>query len=182
MEIKRDRIGKRTPSLAHIAHKHGASLLSLRDQLKKGIGVEKEHTHSSAEAREIALDHLAEFPDYYSRLLKMERRAKREMRENWVDPIEAIHNATRARILQGAKEGKYWLLRSEERMTEEQRNWLISHIMETVTTASIGGYNKPLGVDSRDIAMGRRNRWTKEELAATVQELLNRRSGARPRP
>jgi len=39
------------------------------DQLKKGIEVEKEHTTNEEIAKKIALDHLAEHPDYYTKLL-----------------------------------------------------------------------------------------------------------------
>ena len=42
------------------------------EQIKMGIAVEKEHTTSSSVAERIAKDHLAEIPDYYSRLKKME--------------------------------------------------------------------------------------------------------------
>jgi hypothetical protein len=42
------------------------------EQIKMGIEVEKEHTTSSAVAERIAKDHLAEVPDYYTRLKKME--------------------------------------------------------------------------------------------------------------
>ena len=41
-------------------------------QLAKGIKVEKEHTDDPEKAKEIAKDHLSEFPDYYTRLKKME--------------------------------------------------------------------------------------------------------------
>jgi len=44
-------------------------------QLEMGIKVEMEHTTDKAIARRIALDHLREIPDYYTRLLKMEREA-----------------------------------------------------------------------------------------------------------
>lgn len=42
-------------------------------QLEKGIKVEMEHTKNKELAREIAMDHLTEFPDYYIALEKMER-------------------------------------------------------------------------------------------------------------
>ena len=42
------------------------------DQLAMGIEVEKEHTSDEEEAKKIALDHLAEFPDYYTHLKEME--------------------------------------------------------------------------------------------------------------
>jgi hypothetical protein len=45
------------------------------EELKRGIEVEMEHTNSPALSRRIALDHLAEIPDYYTRLDKMEKEA-----------------------------------------------------------------------------------------------------------
>lgn len=48
-----------------------------KDELEMGIKVEQEHTNNLAMARRIALDHLAEFPDYYTRLMKMEDDAKK---------------------------------------------------------------------------------------------------------
>jgi hypothetical protein len=44
-----------------------------KDQLEKGIEVELEHTEDRSLAREIAMDHLKEIPDYYDRLEKMEK-------------------------------------------------------------------------------------------------------------
>lgn len=44
-------------------------------ELNMGVQVELEHTKDYATAKEIAKDHLAEIPDYYTRLLKMEREA-----------------------------------------------------------------------------------------------------------
>jgi hypothetical protein len=43
-------------------------------QLSKGIKIELEHTGDVAVAREIALDHLNEFPDYYDRLENVEKK------------------------------------------------------------------------------------------------------------
>jgi hypothetical protein len=48
------------------------------DQLSMGIDVEMEHTDDTMVAFEIAMDHLTEFPDYYTRLKKMEDQAKQE--------------------------------------------------------------------------------------------------------
>lgn len=47
-------------------------------QVFKGIQVEMEHTDDPSMALEIALDHLAEFPDYYSRLSDLEDEAKKD--------------------------------------------------------------------------------------------------------
>lgn len=48
------------------------------EQLEIGIKVEMEHTTNEDIAKKIALDHLAEIPDYYTRLEKMEADAKGE--------------------------------------------------------------------------------------------------------
>lgn len=47
------------------------------EQIRMGVKVEKEHTPSKAKAEEIARDHLEEFPDYYTRLKKMEHEAEK---------------------------------------------------------------------------------------------------------
>ena len=39
-------------------------------ELAMGIKTEMEHTTNKRIAKEVALDHLSEFPDYYSRLTK----------------------------------------------------------------------------------------------------------------
>ena len=49
------------------------------EQLAMGIDVEKEHTDNPLLAKEIAKDHLAELPDYYTRLAKMEADGKAEL-------------------------------------------------------------------------------------------------------
>lgn len=65
-------LDKKTLTVQQIADKHGVSVDAIEQQVKKGITVEKEHTSSEAAAREIALDHLAEVPDYYDKLKKVE--------------------------------------------------------------------------------------------------------------
>lgn len=52
------------------------------EELKKGIEVEYEHTSDRDTAKRIALDHLAEIPDYYTRLAKMEKQGKKAMGES----------------------------------------------------------------------------------------------------
>jgi hypothetical protein len=68
-------LGVKTLTVAQIADKHGVAIGAIEKQLEKGIKVEREHTKDDAIAREIALDHLAEFPDYYDRLKKVEEDA-----------------------------------------------------------------------------------------------------------
>jgi hypothetical protein len=64
-----------------VAEKHGIKVEEIERQLELGMKVELEHTSDLDKARDIALDHLVEIPDYYDRLLKMEEEAKEELRE-----------------------------------------------------------------------------------------------------
>lgn len=48
------------------------------DELMMGIKIEMEHTDNPLIAKLIAKDHLSEIQDYYSRLRKMEKEAKKE--------------------------------------------------------------------------------------------------------
>lgn len=66
-------LDKPTMSVGSIARKHKVDVKFIEDQLKLGIEVEKEHTSDVAVAREIALDHLMEVPDYYTKLKSVER-------------------------------------------------------------------------------------------------------------
>lgn len=62
-------------SAEDIAKKHNVDIKQIEDQLEIGVKIEKEHTDSDEKARRIALDHLFEIPDYYTRLTKMEKDA-----------------------------------------------------------------------------------------------------------
>lgn len=62
----------KTYSPEHIAKFHNVPLSKIRAELKKGIAVEMEHTKNKQAAMEIALDHLYEMPDYYTRLESIE--------------------------------------------------------------------------------------------------------------
>ena len=70
----RDLAGKSSPTVKDVMSHHGIDRQTLTTQLALGIQVELEHTDDPREAREIALDHLMELPDYYSRLAKMEKK------------------------------------------------------------------------------------------------------------
>lgn len=72
MKLK-DILDKPTGTPEAIAKLHKVPLEAIEAQLKKGIAVEKEHTNHINVAREIALDHLREYPDYYDRLEKVEK-------------------------------------------------------------------------------------------------------------
>lgn len=57
-------------------------------QIEMGIKVEMEHTDDKDLAKEIAKDHLTEFPDYYTRLKKMEDEAKKDEGKKKAEVVE----------------------------------------------------------------------------------------------
>lgn len=65
-------------TVEQIAKKHRLSVDFIQNQLDMGEPIEHEHTKDHILARDIALQHLDEIPDYYTRLKKMESSAKRE--------------------------------------------------------------------------------------------------------
>jgi hypothetical protein len=82
-------------SVEQIAKKHRLEVSFVRNQLEMGIPIEHEHTGDKILATDIALQHLDEIPDYYTRLKKMEASAKKEhkkfkdVKEGAVQDLEA---------------------------------------------------------------------------------------------
>lgn len=74
-------------SVEEIAKKHKVSSSSIQKQLEMGMKVEHEHTTDNDEAMDIALQHLDEIPNYYSKLKKMEK-VKEEWSEKYKDSID----------------------------------------------------------------------------------------------
>ncbi len=65
-------------TVEEIAKKHRLDVSFIEKQLKIGEPIEHEHTQDHNLARNIALQHLDEIPDYYTRLKKMETSAKKQ--------------------------------------------------------------------------------------------------------
>jgi hypothetical protein len=64
-------------TVEQIAKKHRLDVSFIQKQLDMGEPIEHEHTKDHKLARDIALQHLDEIPDYYTRLKKMEASAKK---------------------------------------------------------------------------------------------------------
>jgi hypothetical protein len=64
-------------TVEQIAKKHRLEVSFIQKQLDMGEPIEHEHTKDHDLARDIALQHLDEIPDYYTRLKKMEADAKK---------------------------------------------------------------------------------------------------------
>lgn len=77
-------------SVNDIAKKFKVPTSKIKNQITKGIKVELEHTNDKQKALEIVMDHLTEFPDYYDRLIKMEKQANKEINENTKSLIKRL--------------------------------------------------------------------------------------------
>jgi hypothetical protein len=71
-------------TIKDIAKKFRVSVDYLRKQLKKGMKIESEHTDDKEKQKEIAEDHLAEFPNYYEELEDVEKKLK----DYWKDKLK----------------------------------------------------------------------------------------------
>lgn len=74
-----------------LAKKHGISVSDIEKEVEIGMSIEKEHTPSKDKQREIAMDHISEFPDYYSNkrygLVSTEKKLSKE------DEVRKITNS-----------------------------------------------------------------------------------------
>ena len=68
-------------SVEDIAKKHNVSVADIGKQLDMGINVEQEHTKDKSIATVIALQHLDELPDYYTRLKGAEKMNESTMKK-----------------------------------------------------------------------------------------------------
>lgn len=74
----KQKLDKPTLNVRDLMKMHNVSLDHILTQLVQGINVESEHTSNEDLAREIALDHLKEDPNYYSKLKKAELEEEKE--------------------------------------------------------------------------------------------------------
>jgi len=77
-------------TLPMIAKKHKVAIEDITAQLKLGIKTEMEHTKNKSKVKEIAMDHLAENPKYYTKLkkAKLEEMVFSKLKEEKNYPIE----------------------------------------------------------------------------------------------
>ena len=85
-------------TVEQIAKKHRLDTSFIQKQLDMGEPIEHEHTQDHELARDIALQHLDEIPDYYTRLKKMETDAKKhhkkfkDVKEETKSGDEGLHD------------------------------------------------------------------------------------------
>ena len=75
-----------------IANKFNVTLQKIENEVSMGVKIEMEHVNSKSKAKEIAMDHLVEIPDYYTRLKKMEKEASKkwDIKESTKDNIKRL--------------------------------------------------------------------------------------------
>ena len=86
--------GKKIPTIEQLIKKHKVSRDYIEKQIAMGIKVEHEHTKDDKVAMGIALQHLDEFPDYYTRLKKAESGSKKikSMKEETKSGDKGLHD------------------------------------------------------------------------------------------
>jgi len=112
-------------SVNDIAKKHDVPVDEIINEISIGIKVEMEHTSDKKMAREIAMDHISEYPKYYSDpklgIKAVEKKHEKELEE-----------ATGA-----GSSGQYTGLFSSKPIKRE--------IFKSNVPVSVGGLNKPVG-------------------------------------
>jgi hypothetical protein len=88
----------------HFSDNNKENIKDILNQLVMGIDVEMEHTDDPEIAFEIAMGHLSEMPDYYSKLSTIE--------EKFTSKAQAKYFYARAK--EGGKEGKKWKKMADE--------------------------------------------------------------------
>lgn len=96
-ELKR--VMKPTKSVEQIAEEHDATVDFIEQQLEIGTEHEMEHTYSTEVARQTALHHLAEDPEYYINLKDMEMRTEAEKLEGYYKMGGALKGETTCEVL-----------------------------------------------------------------------------------
>lgn len=170
-------------SLGDIAVKHNVNIENLTDQFLQGVMIEQEHTQNRKEAIEIALDHLAEDPKYYTKLKKVEGKEEKDMRlsakdqfrmdlKNDKDYLEFKKNAKRK---EGYKEFNYGVanVTVDDPYIKKTRKYGRpgkEETTEATSTGSSGGYETVFGGDSEFWKKSRsENKTTVKEEAETTE-------------
>lgn len=107
-------------SVEDVAKEHNVDVSKIKEQVKKGIEVEKEHTQDENEARKIALDHLVEMPDYYDKLNKMENEEPKVTRFDRFDIIDSLDS-----LDEDASQQDFFYMLGSFALNENQKEKLI---------------------------------------------------------
>jgi hypothetical protein len=109
-------------TIEDIAKEQNENIEFAREQLKKGIAVEMEHSDNKEIAKEIALDHLSESINYYIELEKMENKLEGGDSENIKENTERKELEGIKKHLESlkSKEKELWNIYSEMTYSDEK--------------------------------------------------------------
>lgn len=84
-----EELNKPVMTPGQLAKKHGKPVEVIKKAIQKGINVEKEHTTHSADAKRIALAHIGEKPDYYTKLDKAGLEEEKRQEAHSKNPVKS---------------------------------------------------------------------------------------------
>lgn len=134
-------------------------------QIIKGMEVEMEHTSDPKVALEIAMDHLVELPDYYTRLEKMEKRGEEDLEQGEFEKLDGDEtNPEEFAVDREEMEDEFSNYFDDlEKANDELKNNMLGFDIETPNTsedydyaaaernyADKGAYNRYLELDAKD--------------------------------
>lgn len=141
-------------TLKKIAKKHDVSMNHIIDEFSNGVDVEKEHTSNIKKAMEIAMDHLTEDPNYYTKLKKIESKggdkvsAKKQFSKDLQSDKDFIEFKKRAKYKQGYKDFNFGTPNvTHDDPYIKKRKWSRpgkEETKEATGTGSSGAYSGPL--------------------------------------
>jgi hypothetical protein len=120
-------------SLGDIAVKHKVDIDVLTKDYIKGVKVEMEHTKDKNLAKEIAMDHLAEDPKYYTKLKKIETKEQTTASSSGSFEGQAFGPMIKKKDLYKPKNFKKYNVNEEE------------DVLEVTDASSSGAYDAPFG-------------------------------------
>jgi hypothetical protein len=120
-------------SLGDIAVKHKVDIDILTKDYIKGVKVEMEHTKDKNLAKEIAMDHLAEDPKYYTKLKKIETKEQTTASSSGSFEGRAFGPMIKKKDLYKPKNFKKYNVNEEE------------DVLEVTDASSSGAYDAPFG-------------------------------------
>jgi hypothetical protein len=119
-------------TLQDIVKKHKVGVDVIKKELSNGIRVEMEHTTNKSKAKEIAMDHLFEDPEYYKKLKKMEAKEATGSGSSgaYVGPVFG-------------GDDEFWERSRSETPKLKESDVEKVEAKEATTTGSSGGYETP---------------------------------------
>lgn len=121
-----------------IADKFDVSISKINHQIEIGIKFELKHTDSRSIAKEIAMDHLVDIPDYYTRLTAMEKKAHKK-----------FTNENTKQLIKRLLHENVGLFLTDE--TPEATTFHILDHQDKVGTVIVGQPNKGFGKNTLEI-------------------------------